>query len=389
MKILVFSPYYPPHTGGLESHAHELNTHLICNSSIKKITVFTPQIPQQTPSVELIDKKLEIIRFPAFEIIANYPLPKLWHKSFWRMYYNLHQRHYDIVISRTRFFCTSLLALLYAKTHQTFWIHIEHGSGFILLTHKWKNIIAKLYDYTLGALIFKLSDINISISKAVQKFVHKFDQRVSPIIYRGLNTKKIDSLPAKKLSSHSGKIIITFVGRLYKWKGVEQTIKAIQSLPEKTKEKIVFLIIGDGEDFSRLSKLSEKESCIHIIGKKTNDEVIGYLKSSDIYIHASHPGGGLSTSLLEALYCQNIVIASPHEGADELIDSTNGILLPIMTPELLAKTLTTLLENIANYRPLGIMARNNVCKNFSWRKTNDAYMHIFAKHTNTTTVRRH
>ena len=45
------------------------------------------------------------------------------------------------------------------------------------------------------------------------------------------------------------------------------------------------------------------------------EEAIGILKISDIYIHSSFPGGGLSTSLLEAMNCKCAVIATKNEGA--------------------------------------------------------------------------
>jgi hypothetical protein len=39
MKILVFSPYYPPHIGELESHADEFNKHLVECDRSTKITI--------------------------------------------------------------------------------------------------------------------------------------------------------------------------------------------------------------------------------------------------------------------------------------------------------------------------------------------------------------
>ena len=100
----------------------------------------------------------------------------------------------DIIVSRTRFFLTSLLALLYVKIKKKKLIHIEHGSDYVQLSSQFKTNIAKIYDWTFGLLVFRFSNQNIAISQAVKKFILKFDQRSMPVIYRGLETKEIDKI---------------------------------------------------------------------------------------------------------------------------------------------------------------------------------------------------
>ncbi len=380
MKLVVFSPYYPPHIGGLESHAFEFNKHLSDKGFF--IVVFTPQLPKETKERESKEKNIEIIRFGAFEIIPNYPVPKFWSLSFWIPFFSLFHKDFDIVISRTRFFFTSLLAFIFAKTTRTKWIHIEHGSDFVKLSSKFKSLIAKLYDYTFGYLVFKFSDINISISKAVQNFVYKFDKRNSPIVYRGLNFEEIDSVKKNKyiLEKYKGKTIITFVGRLYKWKGVKNSIKAIQNLPKNIQEKIVFLIIGDGEDFERLKNVMDKSKNIKMLGYKSHTESLSILKSSDIYIHSAYPGGGLSTSLLEAMYTKNIIIATPNEGANEIIENDyNGILIKKSHNTDILQAIEKILKNKNYFYKFKYSAKTSVIEKINWQKSIDKYIKIINK----------
>jgi len=376
MKLLIFSPYYPPHTGGLESHADEFNKYL--SQEGMEITVFTPRFPHDAPEKETRHTNVKIIRFPAIEIITNYPVPKFWTARFWQLFSLLFKEDFDIVISRTRFFLTSLLALIYAKTKRKKWIHIEHGSDFVRLSSNCKTLIAKIYDYTFGCLVFNLSDQNISISKAVQKFVHKFDERESPVIYRGLDIKEIDKIqPNLEIrEKFKNKIIISFVGRLYKWKGVENSIEAIKSLPQEIKNKIVFLIIGDGEDFSKLQKMSKDEGCIHMLGNLPREKAIAILKSADIYLHSAQPGGGLSTSLLEAMYCGCAVIATPNEGADEVIENnTNGILLKNSNE--ITEILTNCIGDEPKRKVFSEKAKQTIRLNFAWNNSIQKYLGIF------------
>ncbi len=376
MKILVFSPYYPPHIGGLETHSEEFNTHLAKNGV--DVVLFTPRLPTNAPETE--EKNgVKILRFPAFEIISNYPVPKFWSLRFWKIYGGLFKKNPDIVVSRTRFFLTSLLALIYAKMRRIPLIHIEHGSDFVEISSKAKTFLAKIYDLVFGRFVFRHSSINISISEAVQKFVRKFDDRESPVIYRGLDFNAIDAIPENKAlrEKYAEKIILATAARLYKWKGIKNTIEAIRTLPDDLKSKIVFLIIGDGEEFGRLKKQSTGLP-IEMLGRLPRERAIGILKASDIYIHSSLPGGGLSTSLLEAMYCGCAVIATPNEGAAEIIQNKeNGILIENSSPDRIKKAIINLLNKNDSGISLKRQAKQTVSEKFSWDRSISAYIDIF------------
>jgi len=378
MKILIFCPYYPPHIGGLETHADEFNKYL--SQKGVDIFVFAPRLPENTAERETRHNRVKIIRFPAFELISNYPLPKFWTKKYRELKKEIEKENFDIVISRTRFFFTSLMAMFFAKSRKIKWIHIEHGSDFVKLSSRLKTALAKLYDQVFGRLIFKYSDLNISISEAVRKFVRKFDSRESPAILRGLDIEEIDKIdPDKEIrEKYESRTIVAFAGRLYKWKGVENSIRAIKSLPQSIKDRIVFLIVGDGEDFGRLKKLAANENSIVMLGNQPRKKVVSLLKSSDIFIHSSLPGGGLSTSLLEAMYCGPTVIATPNEGADEVITNRkNGLLITEPYNEKIAESLTELIRNQSLRQDFSRNAASFVAENFQWRKAIEAYEKIF------------
>lgn len=376
MKLLVFSPYYPPHIGGLESHADEFNKYL--SQTRVAITVFTPRLPVDALEFETRHQSVKIIRFPAFEIINNYPLPKFWSVIFWKLFCNLFKEKFDIVISRTRFFNTSLFALAYAKIKKVKWIHIEHGSDFVQLSSFCKTLVAKIYDHLFGRLIFKCSDLNISISQAVQKFVAQFDKRESPIIYRGINFTEIDQIaPDLEFKKRfENKTIIAWAGRLYKWKGVRNSIEAVKNLPQEIKDQVVFIVMGDGEDLPQLKSIADDS--ILFTGSLPREKVLGILKVADIYLHSSEPGGGLSTSLLEAMYCECAVIATPSEGADEIItDKQNGIL--IINYSEITPNLISILKNQKQAKIYATTAKTQIKNNFNWQQSISAYAKIFGK----------
>lgn len=378
MRVLVFSPYYPPHIGGLETHSDEFNKHLASQGA--DITVFTPLLPASAPEIERLHHNITIIRFPAFEVVSNYPLPKFWLPTFWKIFFSLFQTRYDFIISRTRFFFSSFMALLYAKITRTKLVHIEHGSDFVKLSSYFKTLIAKIYDYTIGFLIFRCSDINISISHAVQKFVQKFDSRTSPIIYRGIDFSSIDVIRSDDAFKErfSGKIIIGVMARLYKWKGIEHSIRAIQDLPEDIQSKVVFVVLGQGEDFDHLQKIASDPDTVHLLGNFPREKALAMLKTFDIYIHSSFPGGGLSTSLLEAMYCHCAIVATPHEGANEVIThDKNGLLIDDPDSEKIRSALIKLIRDQKLRIRLSNQAKLDVQEKFSWSGSIECYQKVF------------
>lgn len=375
MHLLVFSPYYPPHTGGLESHSEEFNIRL--SAAGTSITVFTPRLPGDASEHESKNEHLRIIRFPAFEIIPNYPLPKFWQPTFWKLWKEVSVGSHDLVLSRTRFFFTSLMAWRHARRRNLPWIHIEHGSSFVKLSGKTATFLAWIYDLTLGRAIFRNSDQNVSVSEAARKFVNRFDQRPSPVIYRGLDFTAIDQVKNARVQEDAqSKVKIVTAARLYKWKGIEDTIALIKKLPLSNKQQVVFYVIGEGSDYDRLKKLAAGEP-IRFLGKMTRPETIAWLKTCDIYVHSSHPGGGLSTSLLEAMYCKCAVIATPHEGASEILHNDNGLLSDPLSIE----NLISLIEDEGLRKKLADQAQTDVATRFAWDANIQKYLVLLKQYT--------
>ncbi|MDP1884111.1 MAG: glycosyltransferase family 4 protein [Candidatus Moranbacteria bacterium] len=378
MKLLIFSPYYPPHIGGLETHADEFNKHLSAKNV--SITVFTTRLPAGSPERETMHGRVTILRFPAFEIIPNYPLPKFWQSGFWKLFLPLFNEKFDLVISRTRFFNASILALLYAKTKRTKWIHIEHGSDFVQLSNKFNSSVAKIYDWTLGRLVLKLSDKNIANSAASAGFCKRLSRRDCAVIYRGVEIEKIDGLPptTEIREKYPNRTIITFLGRLIDGKGVADLIQAVAEL----EGNYLLFIIGDGPQKRNLEKLAEKlgiSDKIIFWGHKNQAEAVGLLKISDIFVNPSYTEG-LPTSVIEAALCEKAIIATNVGGTPEIItDSESGYLIDPKNTDLLKGRLELLLDNPDLRENFGKKARRAVYEKFNWDRSIGKYLEIFKK----------
>src|SRR3989338_7406494 len=101
MKISVWCPYYPPHPGGLESYAVELHRELAVRGH--HLTVFTTDLPANSP-LSSTPPNQTIIRFPAYDLIYNFPFPKFWLWRWWLLSWQFWHLETDIILSYTRFF---------------------------------------------------------------------------------------------------------------------------------------------------------------------------------------------------------------------------------------------------------------------------------------------
>lgn len=377
MKLLIFSPYYPPHIGGLESHADEFNKYL--SQKGVNIFVFTPRLPKDAPESEIKHDNVKIIRFPAFEIISGYPLPRFWNFHFWKLFFGLFKENVDIVISRTRFFATSIMALKYAKLKRKKWMHIEHGSDFVKLSNKFYSTTAKFYDYTLGKIILNFCDKLVANSNASAEFCQKLaPNKPCEVIYRGVEIEKIENAhPNLELKNrYKDKFVITFLGRLISGKGVSDLISAVENI----NFDFVLFIIGDGPERKNLEALAKKlnlENRVVFFGYQKFKDAIAIIKISDLVVNPSYTEG-LPTSVIEVALCQKAIIATNVGGTPEIItNNKSGFLIEPKNPHLLREKINLLIENKNLRQKFSENAYEEVKHKFNWPENILKYYEIF------------
>lgn len=363
-RILMVLPYYPPSLGGISNHSQEFARAMAAAGHQLKLLV--PAFPGM---VRMPDEPgIELIYYPAREIIPNYPLPYMWSPVFWRALKQATRQPSDIVISRTRFFLSSFMAWCLAKFGHRKWIHVEHGSAFVRVGNPIVNAAARLYDELLGRLVLVSSDEVISISEDVQNFVRRFRAQPTPLIFRGLDIDSYEQVAANETvrQLYPGKVLIAWAGRMYRWKGVQTLVQSIACLPESAQRQVHGIIIGDGEDRADIIEAA-KGLPITCLPAMDRSSVIATLKSTDIFVHASFPGGGLSTSLLEAMYCGNAIIATPNEGARSVIHHRQtGWLLSGTDASEMSGALQQLVEDAGMRRQMAAAGRQRVSERFAW-----------------------
>lgn len=368
-KILVFSPYYYPHIGGLEGHAREFNKMMENNGW--SVTVWTPRLPISGEKEEFVEG-IKILRYPAFEIIPNYPLPKFWKKEYWEMFSDIKNESWKWVLSRTRFFYSSLLAGLFSKRYKVKWLHVEHGSDSVKQNNLIVNSIAWIVDMVIGRWVLKSADIVVANSNASSMFCSKiYPSRKYEVVYRGVDKDLLDSV---KVFETDNKLL--YVGRLIEGKGVADLISAFAMVNDKS---ISLEIIGDGPQRKELEKIVQTKKLkekIKFLGQMDRRSAIEKVANCSVVINPSYTEG-LPTSIVEAAWFGKAIIATDVGGTNEIVENgKSGILVEPKNIKELANAIKKITNDKNFAEKCGKTARESVRKKFDWEVSIQKYIYL-------------
>jgi len=228
-----------------------------------------------------------------------------------------------------------------------------------------RNIIERILypliekSYTLISLHWALlcSDVICTNTLAYAKSSPIIKRHIKKIkvIYQGIRKDRYDffskqsaQLIREKYLDQKYSHLVTFIGRLIPYKGLEYLIEAIHLIGRK--RKVLLVIGGDGP---------QKEYLINLVKKYNLDNVIfvGFVKDEDLFnlIAVSDVFVTPSISMLEsapimllsALAVGTPVIGTSIGGTEETIpnDGVNGIIVPPKDSKALAEAIIRIIDN--------------------------------------------
>ena len=380
MKVTQFLSYFPPHKWGLETVAEEFSKYFVSEWCWDVLNVVF-SVGQEKWIKEYEKDWYKVLVIPAFDIIPNFPVPKFWTKRFWEVLKEVKKWNPDVIQTHTRFFLATFMWWLYARRWNKKWIHVEHWSDYVQVSSWFTNKVAYIYDRIIGKRVFRKANVIVPISCACKRFIERefWRKRDIHVIYRWLDIPskfpEVEDLHKK----FKDKIIVWFIGRLYKWKNVESLVKAYYEIDEALKNKIQIIVIWDWEDMEYLKWLDkEKEICF--TGWKPFLEALAYQKQFDVHMHTSNPWGWLATTLLQAMYFWCLIVATPNEWAtDVLVNWENAIVLKDSSLEEIKRWLEEWIGLV--WKKDGWIEKNKkiIEKQFQWINNIKEFFRIYEK----------
>ena len=245
----------------------------------------------------------------------------------------------------------------------------EHYSGLLLGTAS-KEDYERVKKTILGA------DAFIFVGSNFQKNIcDKMNiKRKTYIIPNMIDTSRFPELCRKKKEE------FTFLTacHLTQNKHVDMVIRAFHNAFSMDETKRL-LIAGDGEELTALQQLVnelEEESRIHFHGRYSREEMPELFAQADAFVLTSKVET-FGIVYLEAMMCGLPCIGTAGQGADDIIDESNGLKVPYGDLERLAEAMKMILEKQEHYNRQSI--RENCSSQFSARTICGSLESIYAK----------
>jgi glycosyltransferase involved in cell wall biosynthesis len=372
-KICIFTGFALPHLGGVERYTDKIVEEL--KKIGYEITIVTSNHDNSKNYESLAN--YEIYRLPAFSLFKNrYPLLKK-NKEYREIIKEINKKKFDAYICQTRFYSTSQIGAKIAKKNNMQPIIIEHGSNHLSVGNKVLDFLGALYEHFLTNKLKKFNPKFYGVSKRCNNWLKHFKIEACDVLYNSVDQDAYDIYKNSKYKEiYNNKIIITYVGRIIKEKGVELLLEAFNKLEKKYKIELV--IAGDGP-LLETYKEKYKSKKVHFEGKLSYDEVMSLLNQSSIFVHPSMYPEGLPTGILEAGIMKNAVIATDRGGTIEVIKEEKYGIIMEENENSLRKKLEFLLNDSKKIKYLQENLQSRVLEEFTWEVTAKKLVSILEK----------
>ena len=361
--FLISTRNFPPDVGGIQNLMEGLSNALLNHGPVK---VFADSF-ENSENYDL-NSKLDIQRISGFKIFKKYRKANLV-KEFikdndiravffdhWKSLENIELS----TLERTKSFC-----LIHSK-------EINHPIGSSLN----KRMISAL---NKANFIIANSDFTKNLATKLG-YKNKNIKVINPGCNYPIQVNEEGKKFAENIFTDAFPKLIT-VSRLDGRKSHKNVLMTIKNLIPKF-PKLKYVSIGDGDEKNNLEKLSKELGLIdqvRFIYKSTEQEKIGLLEKSDIFIMPSviykKSVEGFGITFIEAASYGKPSIAGKFGGeADAVLEGKTGYLCDGNDLNNLYETLLKILDN-DNYKKLGANALE-FSKNFSWNKIVKKYIEL-------------
>lgn len=255
---------------------------------------------------------------------------------------------------------------------------LAHGVEFLptpsrLRRRLWRELCRYVCDK--AALVVANSEYT---RKLVQQVAPKARVRTIPL---GVDIVRFsphdrDTPRAKQRFGADGKIVVSTVSRLHKYKGHETVLRSIAGMPGELREKAVYLIAGRGphlEDLRVLARELKVEKQVRYLGFVPEADLPDLYRASDLFVLCTREAGGdhgiegFGLVFLEAQACGTPVVGTRTGGIPDAVKvGHGGWLIAEDDVEGLTRHLCELVEDPEKFRSNGKLARQRVEEEATW-----------------------
>ena len=339
MRILQITPYYLPHTGGIERYVYNLAQHLTKNGHT--VDIATANVPES--SVKETQNNTTIFRYPLLCSLLGNPIVTNLSDLRSRL------EEYDIIHIHGVYTYIALRTVLsLGKKHRQKVILTHHGR--VVYTNRLKNLFVKIYEQVFVRFILKRLDHAVVLSKSDKEQFVSLGMNADSIsiIPNGIDISVFSKPNDNELASFrqkyqlQGKSVVLFLAVISERKGIFDLLQAFRNVEE---DNTCLLVVGDGPDKLRAVSLVDSlgiSERARFVGRLPFSEILCAYSVANLYVLPSY-FEGMPTTVMEALVMgcpvlasdipgvgdnfQDVVTLVPPHNRDELVKSISSMLL--------------------------------------------------------------
>ncbi len=349
MRVLWITTQYPSDIAPGAGVFHKTQIDALVKQGVE-VTVVTP-VPQLPKMFELLDKKYKhnnqkSNQFPRHEKINGVdvyrplytalPGQLKWaqpHRRIAKAIKNLiNQENLQFDLIHAHFAMPSGgAANIISKNFGKPYIITLHGSDVNVYPH-YSSFAMKAFKTAVS----NAADL-VAVSKKLSLKTNELTNKEPVFLPIGINlsTFNLDrDAASENIQIPKGKIILTYIGRLVKEKGIIELTETLKTLDDR----FYCIFIGDGPLKERLENDVDLSGKIMLTGQVPNEMVTTYLSKADIFILPSY-SEGMPTVLIEALALKKPVVSTNVGGVPDLFGEYSNILIEPKSSEQIKDTL--------------------------------------------------
>jgi phosphatidylinositol alpha-1,6-mannosyltransferase len=259
------------------------------------------------------------------------------------------------------------------------WLHripyllYAHGEEmqFGLTSRKFRWLLPRIYRHAAAIVANSNNTKSLLIDLGVQP--HKIH-----VIHPGVDVNRFsmscaEAMAIRQQSNFDHTPIMLTVGRLQRRKGHDMVIKVLPAI-RRIFPQIKYVIVGDGEELSRLRELSFNlgvDNSVIFAGRVADEDLPSYYAACDLFIMPNRELNGdiegFGLVFLEAAAAGKPVIGGCSGGTDDaIVEGITGLRVDGSSEREIADAVITLLSDPERMKSMGMAGRLRVEKEFTW-----------------------
>jgi len=389
VKILLITPYYPPHIGGVERHVYNLARSLkLLGNDVSIVTSDFPlnYYPDKNvirlstlcklfgaPICPFIFKKLNEVEADVVHIHA----PPRFFPEATTVFYKFFKRKVPLILTNHA-----------PVTERFILVDVARANNLISL----EKAVCMLHDRLLYYWVHKSAQRIIVQGEAMKALLYSailknqvqdFSQKIR-IIPNGVDDvvfdpKTCQEEAARKKFRIREENIIVFVGRLAKHKGIDYLIKAVK-LVKSDFPDVLLLVVGNGNERNSLEYLSQKLDLtknVRFVGDLPYQNIPLILSTATVLAHPSFYEG-VPTVVLEAMSMAKPVIVTDAGCMAEVVQNgQTGFVVEKGNVSQLAQALLLVLSSRKFALNMGKKGRDLVKEKYSWTVVTKKHLDLY------------